>query len=282
MPLEGHNYDDITEIRHMMNEDVETNVKIEALVRYHTTIANVMEVLELTNHKTLFLGLTYEELQQLQIPAVSSKNNNTKLNQEVQKFRENKNNWLSAINVIINVFDSIIYLLKFSQGNSDIKKSLQALFEFTAINHTSLSLQVIQDVTREQKQLALWIMANQLKSEILDHPDLQTVKQVENMLIPIEPRRFKPLLPQRTKHLYSILSKLADADKYGTALLDQEYISTPKLPLLYTGRWTQCIEGHYYCIPQQLPQIPCDFLTSQCPHCTEYDDDNMDVVSTSR
>ena len=268
-------YYDITEIRHMMNEDVKTNIKIEALVRYHTTITNVMEVLDLTNLKTLFLGLTYEELQQLQIPAASSNNNNTKLNQEVQKFRENKNNWLSAINVIINVFDSILYLLKFSQGNLNIEKSLQVLLEFTAINHTLLSLQVIQDVTREQKRLALWIMANQLKSEILDHPDLQTVKQVENVLIPIEPGRFKPLLPQFTKNLYSILSKLAD--KYRTVLLDQKYISIPKLPLLYTGRWTQCSEGHYYCIPQQLPEITCDFLTSQCPHCTEYDDDNEDM-----
>lgn len=273
-------YDDITEIRHMMSEDVETNVKIEALKRYHMTITDVMKVLDLTNLKTLFLGLSYEELQQFQIPAVSS--NNIKFNQEVQKFIENKNNWLSAINVIINLFNSILSLLKSSRGNSDIKKSLQVLLEFTATNHTSLSLQVIQDVTREQKRLALWTMANQLKREIPDPPDLQIVKQVENVLVPIEPGRFKPLLPQLTKHLYSILSKLAD--KYGTALVDEEYISTPKLPLLYTGRWTQCSEGHYYCIPQQLPEVPCDFSTSQCPCCTEYDDDNedMDVVNASR
>ena len=268
-------YDDITEIRHMMNEDVETNVKIKALVRYYRSITNVIKLLDLTNLKTLFLGLTCEELQQLQIPADTAVSSNTKFNEEVQKFIENKNNWSSAINVIINFFDSILSLLKFSsQGNSDVEKSLQALLEFTVTNHTSLSLQLIQDVTREQKRLALWIMVNQLKSEILDHPDSQTVKQVENVLIPIEPGRFKPLLPQLTKRLYSILSQVAD--KYGTTLLDKKYIATPKLPLLHTGRWTQCIEDHYYCIPQQLPEIPCDFLTSQCPHCTEYDDDDDD------
>ena len=264
-------YNDITKICHMMNDKVETNVKVKALLRYHMKITSAMEVLDLTNLKTLFLGLTCEELQQL-ISTVSSNDSNIKFSQKVQKFLENKNNWLSTINVIINLFDSILFLLEFSQGNSDINKSLQVLLEFTVTNHTSLSLQVIQDVTREQKRLALWIMVNQLKSEILDHPDSQTVKQVENVLIPIEPGRFKPLLPRLTKRLYSILSQVAD--KYGTTLLDKKYIATPKLPLFHTGRWTQCIRGHYYCIPQQLPEISCDFLTSQCPHCTEHDDDD--------
>ena len=272
-------YDDITEIHHMMNEDIETNVKIKALAKYRMTIIKVMKVFGLTNFKTLFFGLTYEELQQF--PAVSSNNTGTKFSQEVQKFIENNNNWLSAINVIINLFDSILSLLKFSQGNSDIANSLEVLLEFTAVNHTSLSLQVIQDVTRERKRLAVWIMANQLKCGTLDDSDLLTVKQVENMLKTKSERFHKPLLPRHAKKLYSILSKLAN--KYGTRLLDKKYISTPKLPLLYTGRWTQCSEGHYYCIPQQLPEVTRDFLTSQCPHCTNDDDnEDMDVVNASR
>ena len=274
-------YDGIMEIRHMMNRNVETDVKLEAFMKYHMTIINAIKVSGLSNLKTLFQGLSYAELEHFDTASdeelkrfaiACHKNSDTKFCQGIKEFIENKKeNWLSSVNIITNMFDSIFSLLKFSCGNLEITNSLEVLLKFTVVNHSSLSLQIVQDVTREQKRLALWIMTIQLKRKILNHPDLQTVKQVENVLIPMEPGRFKPLPSQLTKKLYSKLSKLAD--KYGTRLLDKKYISTLKLPLLYTGRWTQCIEGHYYCIPLQLPEVTCDLLTSQCPHCTENDDD---------
>ena len=172
------------------------------------------------------------------------------------------------------MFDSTLSLLKLSQGELSVVNSLEELVKFILANHESLSLQVIQDVTREQKRLVLWIMINQLRNEILDHPDLQTIKQVENVIIT---QRFyiKPLLPKFVKQLYVKLSKLAK--KYGVKLLDKKYTSTSKLPLLYTGRWTQCTEGHYYSIPQHLPEITCGFSTIQgCPRCTGEEEDDIE------
>ena len=275
-------YDSIMEIRHVMNNNVETNLKLEAFMRYCTTIINAIKICGLSNHDTLFQGLSYDELKQvdtasdeeLRMFAVAChKNTDFKFYQGIKKFIENKKeNWISAINVITNMFDSTFSLLKLSYGNLDITNSLEVLLKFTIENHRSLSLQVIQDVTREQKRLALWIMTDQLKMELLDHSDLQIVRQVENVLIPTELGRFKSLLPQQAKHLYTILSKVAN--KYGTRMIDKKYISTPKLPLLYTGRWIQCTEGHYHCIPQELLEVSCDFSISQeCPHCTENNDD---------
>ena len=266
-------YADIMEIRHTMNRSIETGMKLEVFMRYRMTIINAIKVCGLSNLETL-QGLNYEELEQFdtasdeelkRFAVACRKNIDTKFCQRIKEFIDNKTeNWLPSMNIIIDMFDSIFSLLEFSHRNLEIKNSLEVLLKFTVLNHRSLSLQVIQDVTREQKRLALWIMTNRLKREILDHPDLQTVKQIENVLTS---GRF---IPQLSIHLYSKLSQLAN--KYGTRLLDKKYISTPKLPLLYTGRWTQCSEGHYYCIPQQLSQVPCDFSTSQCPHCTENDD----------
>ena len=272
-------YSDIKELYDSMNKSVETNLKLEAFMRYHTMIINVIKICGLSYLETLFQGISYEELKQFdntsdeelkRFAASCHYNSNSKFCQGIREFIANKKeNWLSAITIITNLFNSILCLLKFSHGHLEITLSLEVLLKFTLSNHKSLSLQVIQDVTCEQKRLALQIMINQLKKEITDHPDLQTVKQVENVLTPI---RLKPLLSQQAERLYSKLSKLAN--KYGAKLVDKKYILTPKLPLLYTGRWTLCNEGHYYCIPQPLPQISCDFLTSQeCPHCTYYDDD---------
>ena len=49
------------------------------------------------------------------------------------------------------MFDSILSLLKLSQGELSVVNSLEELVKFILANHESLSLQVIQDVTREQK-----------------------------------------------------------------------------------------------------------------------------------
>ena len=279
-------YDDIMEIRHTMNRNIETDMKLEVFMRYHMTIINAIKVCGLSNLETL-QGLNYEELEQFdtasdeelkRFAVACRKNIDTKFCQGIKEFIDIKTkNWLPSMNIIIDMFDSIFSLLKFSHRNLEIKNSIEVLLKFTVLNHRSLSLQVIQDVTREQKRLALWIMTNQLKREILDHSDLQTVKQIESVLTP---GRFTP---QLSIHLYSKISQLAN--KYGTRPLDKKYTSVPKLPLLYTGRWTQCSDGHYYCIPQQLPEVPCDFSTSQCPHCTENDDDDnedMDIVNARR
>ena len=272
-------YDDITELYDVMDRSVETNIKLEAFMRYHTMIINIIKICGLSYLETLFQGISYKELNQFdnasdeelkQFAASCCNNSNSKFCHGIKEFIANKKeNWLSAITIITNLFNAILCLLKFSDGNLEITHSLEVLLKFTLLNHQSLSLQVIQDVTRQQKRLALQIMINQLKKERMDHLDLQTVKQVENVLTPI---RLKPLLSLEAERLYSKLSKLAN--KYGARLIDKKHILTPRLPLLYTGRWTQCSEGHYYCIPQLLPQISCDFLTSQeCPHCSDYDDD---------
>jgi len=287
-------YNGIKEIMDTMDESLTIEVKLEALMIYHITIKNAMEVLGLLNFEALLQGLSYEELEQFvmasdkeleQFAAACSNNTNTKFCPGIKIFIENKKeNYLSAINVITDMLNSILSLLKFSQENLDIANSLETLLKFTMESHSSLSLQVIQDVTREQKRLALWIMADQVKNEISDHTDLQSVKQVENVLLI---GRFcnKPLLPQQAKKLYFKLSKIVM--KYGTKLLDKKYISTPKLPLFYTGVWKQCDKDHYYCVPQQVPGVSCDFLIDQgCPQCEENDTDTdteyMDTVNIFR
>ena len=198
----------------------------------------------------------------------------TKFCQGIKIFIENKKeNWLSTVDVIVNTLDSILCLLKFSQGNLAITNSLKVLARFMLANHRSLSLQMIQDVTREQNRLAIWLMTSQLKkNEMLDHPDLQSVEQVENVISPERLYNYKSLLPKHAKQHYCKLSNVAK--KYEAQLLDRKFISTtPKLPLVYTGKWRQCNEGHYYSVPQFLPEASCDFLISQeCPQCTEEDD----------
>ena len=223
-------HEGMIKIHQVMNNGVETNVKLEVLMRYYTTFKYVMEAFGLSDLKT-FQGLSFEDLENFittsdeelkTFAAACSKHTNTKFCQGIKKFIENKKeNWLSAINVIINMLDSTLSLLKLSQGELSVVNSLEELVKFILANHESLSLQVIQDVTREQKRLALWIMANQLRNEILDYPDLQAIKQVENV---INPQRFyiKPLLPQLVKQLYMKLSKIAK--KYGVKLLDKKYI----------------------------------------------------------
>ena len=274
-------YEAMTTICHMMDKGVDTNVKLEALMRYHTTIKTVTKLFGLSN-LTTFEGLTYEELEQFDVASdrelklfASACHNktDTKFCQGIKIFIENKKeNWLSTVDVIVNTLDSILCLLKFSQGNLAITNSLKVLARFMLANHRSLSLQMIQDVTREQNRLAIWLMTSQLKNKILDHPDLRSVEQVENVISPERLYNYKSLLPKHAKQHYCKLSKVAK--KYGAQLLDRKFISTtPKLPLIYTGKWKQCNEGHYYSVPQFLPEASCDFLISQeCPQCTEEDD----------
>ena len=271
-------YEAMVTIHHMMNTRADTNVKLEALKRYYATIKTATKLFGLSN-LTTFEGVTYEELEEFDVASdrelkrfalACCNKNDTKFCQGIKKFIENKKeNWLSTINVIVNIFDSILCLFKLSHSNIAITNCLEMLGRFILANHKSLSLQMIQDVTRECNRLAIWLMTIQLKNKTLNHLDLQIVAQVENVISPEKLYNYKSLLPQQAERLHCKLSPLAK--NYG---IDGKFISTtPTLPLVYTGRWRLCNEGHYYCIPE----VSCDFLTSsqQCPQCSEEDDNDI-------
>ena len=271
-------YEAMVTRRHKINTRVDTNVKLEALKRYYATIKTATKLFGLSD-LTTFEGVRYEELEEFDVASdrelerfalACCNKNDTKFCQGIKKFIENKKeNWLSTINVIVNIFDSILCLFKLPHSNIAITNCLEMLGRFILANHKSLSLQMIQDVTREHNRLAIWLMTIQLKNKTLNHLDLQIVAQVENVISPEKLYNYKSLLPQQAERLHRKLSPLAK--NYG---IDGKFISTtPTLPLVYTGKWRLCNEGHYYCIPE----VSCDFLTSsqQCPQCSEEDDNDI-------
>ena len=181
----------------------------------------------------------------------------------------------SLIKYICHTLDSFQDLLEYAQGNRFIESSLATLKQFLRENIKSLSLQTIQDVTCEQRRIALWIMTCQITNKRLDRADMSAVEQVENFITKSDyVHHNKRLFPQQAKILYTKLSNIAK--RYRVTLLDKKYILTPMLPVMYTGKWRQCCEGHFYCIPQPPPDIWCEFLTTQrCPICWEkYEDDD--------
>ena len=181
----------------------------------------------------------------------------------------------SSIKYIHHTLDSLQDLFECAKGNLFIESSLATLKQFLRVNIKSLSLQTIQDVTCEQRRIALWIMTCQLNSKTLDHADMSTIEQIESFITKLDyVQHNNRLFPQRAKILYTKLSNIAK--KHKVALLDKDYILTPMLPVMYTGKWRQCCEGHFYCIPQPPPDIWCEFLTAQkCPICwKQYEDDS--------
>ena len=182
----------------------------------------------------------------------------------------------SCIKYIKKTFDLLQDLLESAQGNLLAEECLATLIVFLAQNIETLSLQTIQDVTCEQRRIALWIMVCQLSDKTLDPVDVSTIKQIENFITKSAyVHHNKRLFPQQAKILYTKLSKIAK--KHKVVLLDQKYILTPMLPVMYTGKWRECHEGHFYCIPQPPPDIWCEFLTAQrCPICWEHEEDASD------
>ena len=189
----------------------------------------------------------------------------------------------SSTKYVFDTFYSLTCLNECSTGNSLIQDSLATLLRYLGENAESLSLQTIQDVTCEQRRIALWIMTCQLNSKTLDHADISTIEQIESFITKLDyVQHTNRLFPQRAKILYTKLSNIAK--KHKVELLDKDYILTPMLPVMYTGKWRQCCEGHFYCIPQPPPDIWCEFLTAQrCPICWEqYEDDgdSEDLMDT--
>jgi len=182
----------------------------------------------------------------------------------------------STKHYIFDSLDSLKCLKEFSKRINIIQRHLDTLVMFLKENAKSLSLQTIQDVTCEQRRIALWIMTYQLNNKRLDHADMSTVEQVENFITKLDyVHHNKRLFPQQAKILYTKLSNIAKRHK--VTLLDKKYIQTPMLPVMYTGKWRQCHEGHFYCIPQPPPDIWCEFLTTQrCPICWEQYEDESD------
>ncbi|XP_065915016.1 NFX1-type zinc finger-containing protein 1-like [Dysidea avara] len=189
----------------------------------------------------------------------------------------------SSIKYIYRTLDSLQGLFECAKGNLFIESSLATVKQFLRVNIKSLSLQTIQDVTCEQRRLALWIMTYQLNSKTLDHADMSTIEQIESFITKLDyVHHNNRLFPQRAKILYTKLSNIAK--KHKVELLDKDYILTPMLPVMYIGKWRQCCEGHFYCIPQPPPDIWCEFLTAQkCPICWEQykdDGDSEDLMDT--